>query len=153
MRATLAIAAVLIASTAAASEFDGAWVLSGKWTGYMGVALKIRADRYKYWFYSDAGDDSIRYPLAGRLKVHGDVIELLGAGRYYDRKWHRIIYRGVPCLLPEQHYREWKSGKGFAADRLLFQLPSFDEKHPQMNYGGEERHDGTVSRTSSLPRK
>ena len=134
-------------------DFDGAWVLAGKWTGYMGIALKIDGGRYKYWFYSDAGDDSGKYPLTGRLKVHGDVIEILGAGSYYDRKWHRIVYRGVPCLFADLHYREWKQGKGFADDRLLFRLPGFDEKRPRMNYGGEEKRDGSVSRTSPLSPK
>jgi hypothetical protein len=158
----------------ARSGLDGVWVLCGKWTGYMGIALKIHSDRYKYWFYSDVGPSTFtseitmpdgrverhtsiekppRYPLTGRLKVRGDVIELVDAGHCYDRKWHRIVYRGVPCLLADEHYREWKQGKGFADDRLLFQLPRFDEKHPQMNYGGEERPDGTVTRTSPLPPK
>jgi hypothetical protein len=107
------------------TSLDGAWVLSGKWTGYMGLALKIRGNRYKYWFSSDAGgpttmtttiyghtytdtEERPKYPLRGSLAVHGDVIELRGSGDYYDRKWHRITYRGVPCLLADIHYREWK---------------------------------------------
>ena len=155
MRRAIAFALLITSASfaTARSHLDGAWVLSGQWTGYMGIALKIDGDRYKYWFYSDAGDDSRKYPLTGRLKVHGDVIELLGAGSYYDRKWHRIVYRGVPCLLADLHYREWKQGKGFADDRILFQLPGFDEKRPRMNYGGEEKRDGSVSRTSPLPPK
>ena len=171
MRIVLSVGLFLatVSLAAARSDLDGVWVLSGKWTGYMGIALKIKSDRYKYWFYSDVGPSTVtmtinghtethtekppKYPLTGRLKVRGDVIELVGAGHYYDRKWHRIVYRGVPCLLADEHYREWKQGKGFADDRLLFQLARFDEKHPQINYGGEERRDGTVTRTSPLPPK
>jgi hypothetical protein len=152
-----AIAFILLVASAtsatARSHFDGAWVLSGQWTGYMGIALKIDGERYKYWFYSDAADDSSKYPLAGHLRVSGDVIELLGRGSYYDRKWHRILYRGVPCLLADLHYRECKHGKGLADDRLLFAFPGFDEKHPRLNYGGEEKRDGSVSRSSPLPPK
>src|SRR5262245_53469412 len=33
--------------------FDGAWVLSDKWWGYMGIALVIKGNEFKYWFYSD----------------------------------------------------------------------------------------------------
>jgi hypothetical protein len=49
MRTALGIASLFIAATLFArsgSEFDGAWVLSGRWTGYMGLALKIRGDQY-----------------------------------------------------------------------------------------------------------
>jgi hypothetical protein len=171
MRATLAIAAVFVASTAVGGEFDGAWVLSGKWTGYMGLALKIRGDRYKYWFSSDVGPDTIevtdekgrilsshtekppRYPLTGHAIVHGDTLELRGPGDYYDRKWRLLTYRGAPCLLAEQHYVEWKKTGKLAEDRLLFRAPSFDEKHAQLNYGGLEQPDGSVTRTSPLPPK
>jgi hypothetical protein len=126
MKAALVIAALFVTGVAAASEFDGAWVLSGKWTGYMGLALKIRGDRYKYWFASDVApvtaqitdekgrvlsshtDKPPRYPLAGRAVIRGDTLEFRGSGDYYDRKWRRLIYRGVPCLLAGQHYVEWK---------------------------------------------
>ena len=154
------------ASFAAASSFDGAWVLSGKWTGYMGLALKIDGDRYKYWFFTDvSGAPTIeiiepdgrvethttkppKYPLRGRVRVREGVLELLGPGDYYDRKWHRITYRGVPCLIAGKHYREWKRTGSLAEDRLLFRLPAFDEKRPTLNYGGAEQPDGSVTATS-----
>ena len=171
MRALLVIAGLIIASTALASEFDGTWVLSGKWTGYMGLALKIRADRYKYWFSSDVAPVTIeirdekgrilsshtekppRYPLTGRAVIRGDRLELQGAGEYYDRKWRRIVYRGVSCLLAEQHYREWQKSGKLPDDRLLFRARAFDDEHPQLNYGGLEKPDGSVTRTSPLPPK
>jgi len=37
-------------------HFDGAWVMSSGWMGYMGVALAVSGDRYYYWMYSDMGD-------------------------------------------------------------------------------------------------
>jgi hypothetical protein len=174
MRATFTIAALFIASTVAASEFDGAWVLSGEWTGYMGLGLKIRGDHYKYWSSSDVmpmqstlevtmPDGPVErhtftekrptYPLAGRVVIRGDTLELRGEGEYYDRKWRRLTYRGVRCLLAEQHYVEWKKTGKLAEDRLLFRAPAFDEKHPQLNYGGVEQPDGSVTRTSPLPPK
>jgi hypothetical protein len=169
MRTSLAIVALLVANSVIAGEFDGAWVLSGKWTGYMGLALKISGDHYKYWFSSDVGPTTFettingkttrytekppRYPLTGRAIVRGDVLELRGAGDYYDRKWHRIVYRGVPCLLADEHYREWRHDGRLPDDRLLFRIPHFDERHPQLNYGGFEHADGSVSRTSPLPPK
>ena len=94
-----------------------------------------------------------KYPLRGRLVVNAEAIELRGPGDYYDRKWHLITYRGVPCLLAEQHYREWKRGGELADDRLLFRLPTFDERLPRMNYGGDEKPGGSVTRTSPLPPK
>jgi len=174
MKATLVIAALFIASAVAASDFDGAWVLSGQWTGYMGLALKIRGDHYKYWTYSDVvpvestleitmpdghverhtyKEKRPKYPLTGRVAIRGDMIELRGPGEYYDRKWRRIIVRSVPCLLAEQHYIEWKKTGELPEDRLLFRPPTFDEKHPQLNYGGVEQPDGSVTRTSPLPPK
>jgi hypothetical protein len=172
MRVALGLASLFIATTAfarSAGEFDGAWVLSGQWTGYMGLALKIDGQHYKYWFSSDVGPTTFettinghttrytqkppRYPLTGRVIVRGDTIELRGLGDYYDRTWRRIVYRGVPCLLAEQHYREWKQSGRLADDRLLFRLPAFDEKKPQLNYGGLEKPDGSVTRTSPLPPK
>jgi hypothetical protein len=121
MRATLAIAAFFIASTAVASDFDGAWVLSGKWTGYMGLALKIRGDHYKYWFSSDVmpmestlevtmpdghverhtyTEERPKYPLTGHIVTRGDTIELRGPGDYYDRKWRRITVAAFPVCSP-----------------------------------------------------
>jgi hypothetical protein len=167
MRALLATAALFVASSVTAGEFDGAWLLSGRWTGYMGLALKIHGDHYKYWFSSDVGPTTFtstinghtttytekppQYPFTGRVIVRGDTIELRGAGDYYDRKWRRIVHRGVPCLLAEQHYREWKKTARLADDRLLFRAPRFDEKHPKLNYGGIEKPDGSVTRTSPPP--
>jgi hypothetical protein len=175
MRATLAIAVLFIASRAVASEFDGAWALSGKWTGYMGLALQIRGDHYKYWFSSDQAEPLFtseittpdgrridghtyilkrpKYPLTGRAVIHGGTFELRGRGEYYDRTWRHIVYRGVPCLLAEQHYREWRRSGRLAEDRLLFRVPRFDETRPQLNYGGHERPDGSVSPTSPFARK
>jgi hypothetical protein len=98
MRVLLVITALVIASTALAGEFDGAWVLSGQWTGYMGLALKIRGDHYKYWFSSDVApvaaeltdenghilsshtEKPPRYPLTGRVFIRGDTLELRGPG-------------------------------------------------------------------------
>jgi hypothetical protein len=88
------------------------------------------------------------YPLTGSTTVRGDTIELRGPGDFYDRKWRRIVYRGIPCLLAEQHYREWKKSGRLDDDRLLFRIPSFDKKHPQLNYGGIEKPDGSITRTS-----
>ena len=174
MRTTLVIAAFFIASRVVAGEFDGAWVLSGKWTGYMGLALKIRGDHYKYWFSSDMAEPTFsseitmpdghverhtyipkrpKYPFTGRAVLHGDTLELRGPGDYYDRKWRRIVYRGVPCLLAEEHYREWKKSGRLPDDRLLFRIPRFDDEHPQLNYGGHERADGSVSATSPFAHK
>ncbi|MEY2507708.1 MAG: hypothetical protein QOH01_2037 [Verrucomicrobiota bacterium] len=169
MKAVLCTIAFFVASAASGGEFDGAWALSGKWTGYMGLALRISGDRYKYWFSSDVGPTTFettingkttrytekppRYPLTGRIIIRGDVLELRGAGEYYDRKWHRIVYRGVPCLLADEHYREWRRTGRLPDDRLLFRIPQFDERHPQLNYGGVERADGSVSRASPLPPK
>jgi hypothetical protein len=170
LRALLIITSLVVASTTFAGEFDGAWVLSGQWTGYMGLALKIRGDHYKYWFSSDVGSTTIeitdterhtttrytekppRYPFTGRAVVRGDTLELRGPGDYYDRKWRRLTYRHIPCLLAEQHYIEWKKTGKLAEDRLLFRASPFDEKHPKLNYGGNERPDGSVTRTSPLPK-
>ena len=169
--AAIAIIASFVASNGIASEFDGTWVLSGKWTGYMGLALKIRGDHYKYWFSSDVGpvtSDAVdekghvlssyteklpQYPLAGRAVIHGDTLEIRGVGDYYDRKWRHIVYRGIPCLLAEMHYREWQQSGRLPEDRLLFRVSDFDEKHPFLNYGGGEHSDGSISPTSPLPAK
>jgi hypothetical protein len=129
-----------------------------------GSRAKNRGDQYKYWFSSDVAPTTFgstidgrttrytekppRYPLTGRVILRGDAIELRGPGGYYDRKWRRIVYRGVPCLLAEQHYREWKKSGRFADDRLLFRIPRLDEKHPQLNYRGIEKSDGSVTRNS-----
>jgi hypothetical protein len=53
---------------AACSDIDGAWVLSGRWTGYMGIALKIKGDHYKYWFYSDVGPSTIATTINDALR-------------------------------------------------------------------------------------
>ena len=175
MRMLLAMISLVVASTAEAGHFDGAWVLSGKWTGYMGLALKIRGDHYKYWFSSDVAEPVFtsqittpdgrridsrtyipkrrKYPFTGRAVIHGDTLELRGPGDYYDRKWRHIVYRGIPCLLAEEHYREWKKSGRLPDDRLLFRIPRFDEKHPQLNYGGHEHADGSVSATSPFAHK
>lgn len=56
-------------------HFDGAWVMSAGWMGYMGVALAVSEDRYYYWMYSDIPDDA-DYPYTGTFQIEGDILVL-----------------------------------------------------------------------------
>ena len=106
------------------------------WRGYMGIALKIEGARYKYWFYSDssvAGRPEPKYPLTGKLDVHGNTLRLLGRGEYYDRVWHLVVYKNEICLLADEHFKEFRASGKISENRLLHQLSSFDEQNPQMN--------------------
>ena len=56
-------------------HFDGAWVMSAGWFGYMGVALAVSGDRYYYWMYSDIPVDA-NYPYTGSFRINGDELIL-----------------------------------------------------------------------------
>lgn len=116
---------------------DGYWLLSGKWMGYMGIALKIDKDRFQYWFYSDVRTEhEPTYPIVGAVETKGNTITLKCKGRLYDSKWHLFIYRNHICLLADLHYQEFtKTGK-LDDSRLLYKISEkiiTDKKKPQMN--------------------
>lgn len=116
---------------------DGAWVLSEKWIGYMGVALVIKSNEFKYWFYSDVqSPKKPNYPMTGKIALDGDRIALLpnnADGHLYDTNWHLVVHKGEICLLAGIHLQEYKKGKPFPVDRLLHKTNGFDEKKPVMN--------------------
>ena len=56
-------------------HFDGAWVMSSGWMGYMGVALAVSEDRYYYWMYSDVGGAG-SFPYTGTFRIEGDNLVL-----------------------------------------------------------------------------
>lgn len=113
---------------------NGAWVLSGAWQGYMGVAIQFRRDgTFRYWDSSDVvmeGEPKPRYPFKGTWRWNGSVLELNAKRDLHATRWYVCSYRGQLCLLP-QYAREWqlKDGKPHE-DRLLFHITRFDERHP-----------------------
>jgi hypothetical protein len=115
---------------------DGAWVLSDKWTGYMGIALTIRSNEFKYWFYSDVKlPTEPEYPITGNVEFDADIIRLRPEGdkRLYDTNWHLVVFEGEICLLAGRHMQRHREGQKFADDRLLHKLAEFDEEKPVMN--------------------
>lgn len=56
-------------------HFDGAWVMSSEWLGYMGVAIALSDDRYFYWMYSDIPVEA-SYPYAGTFRIQGEELVL-----------------------------------------------------------------------------
>jgi hypothetical protein len=116
---------------------DGYWLLSGKWMGYMGIALRLDKDQFQYWFYSDVRlPNEPTYPIVGTVQTEGDTITLKCKERLYDSKWHLFIYRNQICLLADLHYQQFtKTGK-LDDSRLLYKIDKKrirDEKKPQMN--------------------
>jgi hypothetical protein len=136
----IALSILCAAATCVRAEpptIDGAWVLSEKWTGYMGIALVIKENEFKYWFYSDfRSSTEPRYPITGKIESDGDSIRLVPSVRdahLYDTAWHFVVHKGEISLLAESHFREYRSGKRFPDDRLLHRIDDFDEKKPVMN--------------------
>jgi hypothetical protein len=63
-----------IALRSAPVNIEGAWALSHKWRGFMGVALVIKSNQFKYWFCSDAaGDSEPQYPITGLVEFDADA--------------------------------------------------------------------------------
>jgi hypothetical protein len=124
---------------------DGAWVLSGAWQGYMGVALQFRSDgTFRYWDSSDVGLEGPqpRQPFAGHWRWSGSVLELTSKQDLHANRWHVFAYHGQLALLPD-YAREWQlKDHKLHEDRLLFHIAQFDQKHPQLNYGGFEHPEG-----------
>jgi len=56
-------------------HFDGAWVMSSGWFGYMGVAIALSEDRYFYWMYSDIPVEA-SYPYTGTFRIQGEELVL-----------------------------------------------------------------------------
>jgi hypothetical protein len=128
--------AMALGARSAPPTLDGAWVLSDKWTGYMGIALVIKSNEFKYWFYSDfKGPKEPTYPITGKLEIDADTIRLhpKGDAHLYDTSWHLVVFKGEICLLAERHMRSYRDGGKFADDRLLHKLDAFDEKNSIMN--------------------
>jgi hypothetical protein len=128
----------LLAAESAASDapsLDGAWALSEKWTGYMGIALVIKGDTFKYWFYSDAktGNEP-KYPITGKAEIKKGVIHLTPTDpklRLYSSAWQSVVYKGQTCLIAESDLKKFR--EKHEDDRLLYKLDAFDEAAPQCN--------------------
>lgn len=141
MRSTiLALLFSFTTMTAAQAEsptVDGAWVLSEKWRDFMGLALVIESNTFKYWFKSDVelSEEPI-YPITGKVEYHGDTIRLVADKNevlLYAKNWHLVVHKEEICLLGESHLQDYKSGKRFPVDRLLHKIDDFDEDKPVMN--------------------
>jgi hypothetical protein len=140
MRTLILILFILATSIAGARSapptIDGAWVLSDKWTGFMGIALVIRSNEFRYWFYSDVPIlPEPKYPVTGKVEFDGDVIRLRpnGDAHLYDTNWHLFVFQGEICLLADLHMRRYRDTQKVEDDRLLHKLDAFDEKKPVMN--------------------
>ncbi len=141
MRSIILTFFILLATIAGARSapltIDGAWVLSDKWTGYMGIALVIKSNEFKYWFYSDVkGPSEPKYPITGKVEFDANTIRLRpdGDARLYDTNWNVVVFKGEICLLASFHMSPpWRDEKKFPEDRLLHKLDAFDEKKPVMN--------------------
>jgi hypothetical protein len=120
-------------------RLDGYWLLSGKWMGEMGLALKIEKNRFKYWFSSDAKfDHEPTYPLLGEVEIAKNVVHLKRAGQehLYAKKWHLVIYKNQICLLADNHYQDYLKTDKLDDSRLLFKVRDEDipdKNKPQLN--------------------
>eukprot|EP00456_Euglypha_rotunda_P036677 TRINITY_DN2816_c0_g2_i3.p2 TRINITY_DN2816_c0_g2~~TRINITY_DN2816_c0_g2_i3.p2 ORF type:complete len:147 (-),score=31.88 TRINITY_DN2816_c0_g2_i3:453-893(-) len=134
---TVAILAVpYIEAHSAPPTINGAWVLSDKWTGFMGIALVIKDKEFQYWFYSDVRlPNEPKFPITGKVEYDGDIIRLRpdGDARVYDKEWHMVVFQGEICLLGERHMATYRTSRKLPDDRLLHKLDEFDEKKPVMN--------------------
>jgi hypothetical protein len=130
------LTATTVEARSAPPTINGAWVLSDKWTGYMGIALVIESDKFKYWFYSDVGGARApKYPITGTIEFDGDIIRLRpdSQANLYDTKWHMVVFQGEICLLADLHMTRYRANRRLEDDRLLHKLDDFDEKKPIMN--------------------
>lgn len=130
------LASIVLSARSAPPTIDGAWVLSDKWTGFMGIALVIKSNEFRYWFYSDVrGPKEPPYPVTGKVEFDGDTIRLRpdGDARLYDANWHWVVFQGEICLLAGLHVQRYRNGQKLEDDRLLHKLDAFDEKKPVMN--------------------
>jgi hypothetical protein len=120
-------------------KLDGYWLLSGKWMGHMGLALKIEKNRFQYWFYSDFRiHDEPTYPISGEVEIKKNTIYLkCKKGEHLDSEdWHPFIYKNQICLLAGEHYQQYMKTDKLDDSRLLFKVAErdiVDKKHPQMN--------------------
>jgi hypothetical protein len=120
-------------------RLDGYWLLSGKWMGTMGVALKIDGNRFQYWFYSDEHfPDDPKYPLSGKVEVKKNVVHLKVRQplHVYSDKWHLVIYKNQICLLADAHYQDYLKTDKLDDSRLLYKVKDediLDKTKPQMN--------------------
>jgi hypothetical protein len=120
-------------------RLDGYWLLSGKWIGDMGIALKLDKNHFSYWFYSDVkSNDEPTYPLSGDIEIKKNIVHLKcrGQERLYAEDWHLIIYKNQICLLADRHYQDYMKTDKLDDSRLLFKVRDqdiLDKKKPQMN--------------------
>jgi hypothetical protein len=130
-------------TSAIPKHFDSAWVMSSRWSGFMGVAIAVSGDRYYYWFYSDVGwDGEPPYPYTGTFKIDGEVMELgfpssLATGRVVliDGKSELYSYRWRIEHVSNSVILHAERGKNDDSARTLILDRDFDENHPFRNQG------------------
>jgi hypothetical protein len=120
-------------------KLDGYWLLSGKWRGYMGIALKIDKSHFQYWFYSDfRSNDEPSYPISGDVEIKKNAVHLKcrQPEHLYSEQWHLVIHENQICLLADKEYQEYIKTDRLDDSRLLFKVREEDirdKQNPQMN--------------------
>jgi hypothetical protein len=113
-------------------DLEGGWVLNRDWEGYMGVAIRFHANGvFDYWFNSDIADASApTYPVTGKWKWDGDVLQLESEHHLHDTRWHVYQHQGENCLLPDYAWKWNKADGKDHQDRLLFRIANFEPARP-----------------------
>ena len=161
-------------TTRRAGGFDGAWALSGKWTGYMGLALRIRGDHYKYWFSSDAAEPTFSSQITmpdGRVERHTYIPKRLSI---HSPGARLSMATRLSCAGPATTttasgdasfiavFRAYSHKSIIASGRRADDLPmtvccfgfhDLMRSTRKLNYGGHKHADGSVSATSPFAHK
>ena len=57
-------------------RIEGVYLLCEEVAGFSGEALELKDGKFRYWFYSDVGGDTTKYPLIGTYVVKEDKLLL-----------------------------------------------------------------------------
>jgi hypothetical protein len=112
-------------------DVEGYWALNDEWTGFMGLALELKENRFRYWFYSDVrSDDQPKYPIEGKFSIeHGILVLGSDATRdpkqhVYDTKWLLITHDGQDGLFPYSAFETIAMRRESPRTRMLFPVTS-----------------------------
>jgi hypothetical protein len=114
-------------------QVRGYWALTDEWSGFMGLALEINDDRYRYWFYSDVRlEDEPEYPIEGRFSIDHGILVLDSNHRLYDTEWLLVTHEGQKGLFPNSAFKTITMRRESPRTRMLFPVGS-DVEWPIFN--------------------
>ena len=122
------------------SDVIGRWAFASEWDGYMGMALELNENGFRYWFMSDVGQRSRGYPVEGTWEIDKGRITLIHESdeHIYSEVWMLAESNGRIGLINPDDMKTLMMQHRQPTTRMMFMMPDSFKHWPVHNYPSEK---------------